>query len=277
MAYVPILYRKVFISFNYFNRMIYLTGDLHTKISNNWEQKKDGSELNAGREYLKILKRYNISSTLFINGVCLKKKKEEVKELLKFDIELGGHTYNNFGDMCLIKSYIYRRIWGCIYGHLRYQKKDIKKTKNAFEKFGLKMNSWRTHAFGSNEITFKTLKQEGVVYVSDLLGEQQPFEKGGIVHMPINIPVDQNTIAFGELRPENRCPFASCTKGRILPEEWFEILKKRVRANEKKRIPSILLIHPLTMKVLDDFKLFRRICRFLSKYKSNKISEFNLK
>ena len=95
------------------------------------------------------------------------------------------------------------------------------------------------------------------------------------MHVPINIPVDQNTIAYGELKPENRNPFASCTKGRIKPEEWFGILKKRVKENEKNKIPSAILIHPATMAYLDDFKLFEKIAKFLSKYESIKISELN--
>ena len=136
------------------------------------------------------------------------------------------------------------------------------------------MTSWRTHAFGSNNRTYKILNQEKIEFVSDLVGDVKPFEKEGIVHLPINIPVDQNTIAFGKLRPENKDPFASCTKGRIKPEEWFEILKKRISDNEKSKIDSILLIHPLTMKVLDNFKLFEETAKFLSKYKSGKISEY---
>jgi hypothetical protein len=112
-----------------------------------------------------------------------------------------------------------------------------------------------------------------VRYISDLLGDIKSFESNGIIHVPINLPVDQNTIAYGELKPENREPFASCTKGRIEPEEWFEILKKRVKENEKKKIPSVILIHPATMAYLDDFKLFEEIAKFLSKYKSKKISE----
>ena len=95
--------------------------------------------------------------------------------------------------------------------------------------------------------------------------------------MPINIPVDQNTIAYGKLMPKNRDSFASCTKGRITPEEWVDILKKRVKENEKKKIPSVILIHPATMAFLDDFKLFGGIVKFLSKYKCEKTSEIKLK
>jgi hypothetical protein len=50
-----------------------------------------------------------------------------------------------------------------------------------------------------------------------------------------------------------------------------------VTQNEKNNIDSILLIHPQTMAVLDNFALFKNIVKFLSKYKSKKISEFKLK
>jgi peptidoglycan/xylan/chitin deacetylase (PgdA/CDA1 family) len=256
--------------------MIYVTGDVHAEIPDYWEQKIAGSELDATKKYLEILKKYNISATLFINGACFDKNPSKIKELSKYDVEFGGHTYNNFGRMNIFKSYINRKFFGCVYGPKSYQKRDIRKTKRAFEKLGFNMASWRTHAFNSNEETFKILKKEGVRYISDLTGNIKPFEKEGIIHISINIPVDQNTIAYGNLRPENRNPFASCVKSRIQPEEWFEIVKKRVIENEKRKIPSILLIHPITMKVLDNFKLFDELTKFLSKYKSGKISEFKI-
>lgn len=255
--------------------MIYLTGDVHAKSLNNWEQKTWGPETHAAKKYLEILKKYNISSTLFINGECLDSDSETIKELSSFDVELGGHTYNNFGKLGVIKSFLFRKLFGCVYGPSSFQKRDVIKTKNAFERKGLKMNSWRTHAFGSNENTFQILKEEGVKLVSDLTGDIKPFDKG-ITHLPINIPVDQNTISYGRLKPENREPFASCVKGRIKAEEWFEILKKRVQHNEKNKIDSIILIHPSTMAALDNFKLFEEIAKFLSKYKSAKVSNFKI-
>jgi len=256
--------------------MIYVTGDVHSRSIGGWEQEKIGSEVIASEKYLEILKKYQISCTLFINGKCLENEKENVEKLLKYDVELGGHTYDNFGGINIFKSYLNRKRFKCIYGSQNFQKKDIEKTKKAFEKFGLKMGSWRTHAFGSNEKTFKILEKVNVEYVSDLLGDVKPFKKNKIIHLPINIPVDQNTIAYGELMPKNRDVFTSCTKGRITPEEWFEILKKRVKENEKKKISSVILIHPATMAFLDDFKLFENVAKFLSKYECKKISEIIL-
>jgi len=257
--------------------MIYITGDVHSKIRNYFEQKIAGSELKAAIIFLKILRKYKLSSTLFVNGKCLDENPEEVKNLLEFDVELGGHTYNNFGNLGIIRKYLNKKIYGCIYGSAFYQRKDVKKTKRAFEKLGLEMKSWRTHAFGSNKKTLRILRQNEVKYVSDLLGETKPFVESGIIHMPVNIPVDQNSIAYSILRPENRNPFIGCKEARIKPEEWFEILKKRVEKNEKDKVPSIILIHPITMAVLDNFRLFEKIARFLSKYKSGKISELIIK
>jgi peptidoglycan/xylan/chitin deacetylase (PgdA/CDA1 family) len=254
--------------------MIYLTGDVHTKIPEHWEQKIAGNELDAAKEYLEILKKYKISCTLFLNGKCLDEEPEKVKELLNYNIEIGGHTYDNFGKMSPVKSYINRKIFGCVYGSLKYQKRDIEKTKESLENINLEMKSWRTHAFASNDKTFKILKAEGVKYISDLF-EEKPFEKDGIIHMALNIPDDVDTIAYGQTKPESRNPFASCTKGRINAKEWFEILKKRINYNEKNKIPSVILIHPITMKVLDNFKLFEDVVKFLKKYECKKISEYS--
>ena len=256
--------------------MIYLTGDVHGKIAGHWEQKNAGSEIDAAVRYLEILKKYKIVCTLFINGKCLDENKKEVRELMEYDVELGGHTYDNFGRMNIFKSYINRKFFGCVYGGFDFQERDIMKTKIAFDKFGLKMKCWRTHAFASNNDTFRILAKNEVKYVSDLIGDRKPFEKNGIIHIPINIPVDNLVMEFGILKPENRDPFASCTKGRIKAEEWFDIIKKRVVENEKNGNDSILLIHPISMKVLDNFKLFEKIAKFLSKYESSKVIEFEV-
>ncbi len=257
--------------------MIYITGDVHTKIKDNWEQQKAGNELDASQKYLKILEKHKLVCTLFLNGKCLTENPGKIKELLNYNIEIGGHTYDNFGNFGMIRSYINRKLFSCVYGSRKFQKKDIEKTRKAFEKLGMEMKSWRTHAFGSNKDTFRMLKENHVRYVSDLTGNIKPYEDSGIVHLPINIPVDVVTIAYGETKPENRNPFASCVKGRISKEEWFEIIKKRIIKNEKNKMDSILLIHPITMAVLDNFESFEKIAKFLSRYKSGKISEFGIK
>ena len=256
--------------------MIYLTGDVHCKISGHWEQDIAGSELVSAKRYLEILKKYGMSCTLFINGKCLDENAREVRELLEYDVELGGHTYDNFGKMNIFKSYFNRKFFGCVYGSVNFQKRDIKRTKLAFKRFGLKMKSWRTHAFASNKNTFKILARNGVRYVSDLLGDTKIFKKDGMIHMPINIPVDILVVEYGVLRPENLDPFASCTKGRIRAEEWVNIIKKRIINNEEKGIDSVLLLHPISMEVLDNFKLFEEIVEFLSKYECRKVEEFIL-
>jgi len=116
----------------------------------------------------------------------------------------------------------------------------------------------------------------GEVWFRICLEKSNLLKKAEFIHLPINIPVRiQNTISYGKLTPESRDPFASCTKGRISAGEWFEILKKRVAENEKNKLPSVILIHPMTMAVLDNFELFEKIARFLSKYQSKKISEFD--
>jgi len=247
--------------------MIYITGDVHSKRQYTWEQKEHGPNLKTALDFLKILKKYKIRSTLFINGICLDEETEDVKKLLDYEVELGGHTYNSFGKMNIFKSYIYRKIWKCIYGPERYQIKDILKTRKAFEKLGLKMLSWRTHCYSSNETTFRLLKEQGVRYVSDLLGKQQPFEKNGLIHLPINTPPDENTMALGPLRPENRDPFAGCTKGRIMPSEWLEIVKKRIIENEKNQKASVLLTHPATMAYIKDYWLLKELAEFIKKNK----------
>jgi peptidoglycan/xylan/chitin deacetylase (PgdA/CDA1 family) len=247
--------------------MIFITGDVHSKKQHNWEQKEHGPNVKTALEFLKILENYKIKSTLLINGICLDEEAEDVKKLLDYKVELGGHTYDSFGKMNIFKSYIYRKLYGCVYGPKRYQKKDIIKTKKAFEKMGLKMLSWRTHCYSSNETTFRLLKEHGVRYVTDLLGERQPFEKNRLIHLPINTPPDENTMALGPLKPENRNPFAGCTKGRIRPSEWIEIVKKRITENEKQNKDSVLLLHPSTMAYVENYKLLKELAKFIRKNK----------
>jgi len=259
--------------------MIYLTGDVHSTIKRHFQQETVPNELNSSIKYLEILKSKKIKSTLFLNGRLLDENPEKIKEILKYDVEIGGHTYDNFGNkkMNKIKSYFYRKLFGCVYGPTKFQERDIKKTKKAFNKLGVEMASWRTHAFASNEKTLNLLKREGVRYISDFVGDTKPFEHQGLMHLPINIPPDNNSISYGALRPENRDPFVGCTKGRINKEEWLDILKKRIIKNEKNKVDTIILIHPAMMEALDNFELFKDVVKFLARYKTAKISEYKLK
>jgi len=64
--------------------MIYITGDVHSRIEGNWEQGELESELDNSIKYLKVLKKHRLSCTLFVNGVLLKKSRKFLVMMLKW-------------------------------------------------------------------------------------------------------------------------------------------------------------------------------------------------
>jgi len=106
------------------------------------------------------------------------------------------------------------------------------------------------------------------------------FNKGKrlVKYKKIICPVCKVEFEIREKSNRKFCNKKICIyKGRIRKEEWLEILKGRVIENEKKKVDTIILIHPAMMEALDNFELFKKVVEFLSKYKTAKISEFKLK
>ena len=138
-------------------------------------------------------------------------------------------------------------------------------------KTGKKIVSWRTHGYQSNKNTYKLLKKAGIKLISDRLlrWKYQPTKVLDLIDLPINVAVDHANLAYPHKKEMNERIDGNYKPGILTGNDWLELVKLQVKdIVEKKKGIATLLVHPEAMKILDDFKTFEKLCKFLSKYES---------
>lgn len=56
-------------------------------------------------------------------------------------------------------------------------------------------------------------------------------------------------------------------------EQWLEIVKNQVKEIIDNGGVATILAHPACMEIADGFKTFKKICKFLSKYRNIRMNE----
>jgi len=262
--------------------MICLTSDIHHH-SLKYEEKKYMSDtsLRLGLKYAKIAKDYGLKVSFFITGITFEEEGSDVQELLKKEnIEIGGHTFSalRFKGIAKIVQSLTRKPYNIGY----YQKKDIVETiKTIKESTGKKIKIWRTHSYASDDNTLELLGKNGIKVISDERAKEKlcPYylEKYGLYSLPINVIPDHPHLFHGK-RTEGhvrnlKWKGDSFGKESYYAPEWLEIVKNQVRNIASKGGIATLAVHPQCMDVVDDFKTFKKLCQFLSNYKSIFTSE----
>lgn len=253
--------------------MICLTGDVHYKMGNPEQSYLNESEASLAYKYLEIAQEYNIKATLFITGKLFKENLNDMKKLLSFgNLEIGGHTWSAFRPQWLHKSF--NLLTGSTYGPKFYQTQDIRKTIRIIEKnMGKRPVSWRTHSYASDQNTIQILERERVKIVSDevsnTLGPKK-IKNSDLISLPINIMPDHEHLYHGprtkghvkDLIESNWRD--SFTNRSFTADEYYKIITSQIEEIEKKNGVATLLLHPACMKILDNFKTFEKICKFIN-------------
>lgn len=260
--------------------MICLTGDIHHMSMKTLDQRYANiTEAEAALKYLQIAKGYDLRVTLFITGKTFLEEPETIKKMLAFkNLEIGGHTYGGLRPKLLHK--VFAKLTGSEYGPKLFQKIDIKKTLDIIEKeTRKKCFSWRTHQFQSNSNTFIILKNSGVKTVSDAVSpsKKNPWKENGLRVIPINTLRDHGHIYHGFRTQEQvnqaKSPGDPFDRKSYPPAQWLEIVKSQVQNLEGEKGVATLLVHPICMKIADNFKTFKKLCKFLSNYESLTVSK----
>ncbi len=267
--------------------MICLTGDIHHHMGTPDQRKLEKSEIKAGVEYSEIAKEHNIKANLFLTGKSIRNK--EADELLKLNnIEIGGHTWSAFRPRWI--HYPLKLLWKKIlkksYAPSLIQERDIKKTINIIEeKTGKKPVSWRTHAYRSDEITWKLLEKNGIKIFSDELNPNRikPYKikNSKLISLPLNVMPDHEHLYHGNRTPQHvRKEIKRGRKYKFTQEsyhidKYFEIIKKQIKEIKEKGGVATVLLHPACMKVADNFKQFKEFCEWIEEndYKTIKCKE----
>jgi len=149
-------------------------------------------------------------------------------------------------------------LFGCSYGCVFDQERDIVKCEGAKKLFGIK--HWRTHEYESNSNTRVLLMKYGYESISDsfILPNDDfsflPRRKvvSDLDEISIIVPEDHSCVRH-EL-------FEDVRDGLLSAHEFINVIESAT----KKNCHGVFQLHPLCMKFIDDFKMFRKICKIIS-------------
>lgn len=253
--------------------MIYITGDIHHMSMHTSDQKyMDCTEVEAAITMAKIASLSNIKLSFFITGKAVTEEIEKVKELNSFDnVELGGHNYYAFKPKWLYSG-LFSKILGNVNGPDIWQNFEIRKTINTIHsKIGVKITTWRDHAYKCNNSTNQLLANNNISVVSNIvdpsfLSPEKDF-KTNMNILGINIWPDHDHIIHGD--QAYKSGKAVCLQRSKFPARYFTIhqwsskVKKDIEGLLSNNNTPVLLIHPGCMNVADNFKSFTEICEFI--------------
>lgn len=217
------------------------------------------------RGYSDVVREYDFRATLFVTGKCIEQNAPFWKNFLSLDfIEVGAHTYTALQPWFIHKLfYIVARGLGMppaprqrAYGPYFYQYLDIKRTLGAFRSIGARPRAWRTHAYAGDSVTYDLLERFGFSTVSDKksLGDLRITKLGTLVHVPITSIPDEKIGYFYSRGMTQRMMI-----------EGSRVLKFIVDSIQGGK-DMVLQLHPICMKLLDDFESFEKILRMLSEH-----------
>lgn len=260
--------------------MICLTGDVHhSALRSNDLPYCKSTEIDAAWEYSRIANNFGLKVTLFCTGLCAKEAPELLKRLAKMNnVEIGGHNYFAFKPRMPFK--LYYRLRGLKNGPYLFQAWEVRRTRRVLKEVtGSEIISWRDHGYRQDRNTRKILTTNGVRYCSDSLSNDrgQPKWNDGVIDVPINTIPDHDYVYHGGRQPgsfdEEPLRNSVFKTGAMAPADWLEKVKGQIIRIEEYGGVATILAHPACMEVMDDFKTFRKLCSFLSKFHSVKMNE----
>jgi len=255
--------------------MICLTADLHhMSLNTGNQQHSDKTEMSLAGEFVKMMETRNIKGTFFITGRSFEEEWTEVRPIAESpNIEIGGHTYEAFEPALLHR--IWMKLTGNYNGPYAYQYRDTKKTIDIIlKKTGKRITTWRNHMYMHGPNTEKILSKLGIKICSDGVKKENHTlikDASGLFNLPINIIPDHEHIIHAERTPEWIEQWQKRYKWSddfgpesYYIEEWTEMVLEQLQANESEGKLSVLIIHPITMYLADEFKSVQRILDYIA-------------
>ncbi|MFK5938491.1 MAG: polysaccharide deacetylase family protein [Sulfurimonas sp.] len=254
--------------------MICLTADLHhmgLKTGN--QMHSDKTEMSLAGEFVKMMESRNIKGSFFITGRSFNEEWDEVKPIVQSpNIEIGGHNYEAF------KPELLHRIWNKLTnnynGPYAYQYYDTKKTIDTiYAKTGKRINIWRNHMYMHGPNTEKILSSLGIEICSDGVKKDNfslQDDVSGIYNLPINIIPDHEHIIHAERTPEwieqwqKRYNWSDdFGSDSYYIDRWAKLVIDQLKENEMNGKLSVMIIHPITMYLADEFKAVKTILDYI--------------
>ncbi|MFT5662457.1 MAG: hypothetical protein ACI9TV_003114 [Sulfurimonas sp.] len=254
--------------------MICLTADLHhMSLKTGNQMHSDKTEMSLAGEFVKMMESRNIRGSFFITGKSFVEEWDEVEPIVKSpNVEIGGHNYEAF------KPELLHRIWNKFTknynGPYAYQYYDTKKTIDIiYAKTGKRINIWRNHMYMHGINTESVLQRLGINICSDgVMKNNHNLKKdiSGIYNLPINIIPDHEHIIHAERTPEwiqqwqKRYNWSDdFGSDSYYVDEWAELVLHQLKENEKQGKLSVMIIHPITMYLADNFTSVKKILDYI--------------
>jgi hypothetical protein len=247
--------------------MICLTGDVHhMSLYPRHQAIGDGriSEVDSLATYLSIARENGLKTTVFVTGKGVLEEGAKLADLIDPDrVEIGGHTYSAFRPKIIYGTAA--RLLKLSNGPAFFQRRDIRLTvKTIAQGLGIRIRSWRDHAYRHDRNTYRLLGENGIRFVSD---EVRPFNppvstgEKGLLSVPINTTPDHENLKH------------YCENAPFIASTWVEKVIEEVRTLHELRLPAVILAHPICMFVEDRFASFQRLCERLKGYPSCTMKE----
>jgi peptidoglycan/xylan/chitin deacetylase (PgdA/CDA1 family) len=244
-----------------------VTADVHHMSLKTKDQRllrDETTEIDCLIRYLEILKRNKLKATIFATGKVVTEEAEKIIKL--FDprlVEIGGHTYSAFRPKIIYG--LASRVLKLSNGPKFIQKWDIGLTARVIKQhLGIRIRSWRNHAYRHDRNTYGLLGKQGIEFVSDMIrtSEFSPIEYiDGIQSIAINTTPDHENLPHSGANPA------------LSVTEWANRIMEEVPQNISYKRVAVILAHPTCMYVEDNFETFEKLCSFLNKYPSYFLSE----
>jgi len=259
--------------------MICLTADLHhMSLKTGNQLYSDQTEMALAGQFVKMMEERGIKGSFFITGKAFKEEWKEVKPIVESpNIEIGGHTYAAF------EPALFHRIWNKLTknynGPYLYQYWDTKRTIDIiFKKTGKRIMIWRNHMYMHGANTEKVLHKLGIKICSDGVmkdNHQLIWDPHRICNLPINIIPDHEHLIHAERTPEwieawqKRYNWSDdFGPDSYYIDEWTDMVLEQLKANEEEDKLSVMIIHPITMYLADEFKGVQRILDYIATRKT---------
>ncbi|HYX08698.1 MAG TPA: hypothetical protein VE912_18345 [Bacteroidales bacterium] len=262
---------------------IILTGDVHQMSLGSADQNYlKGTEVESAYKYTEIAEYYGVNVTLFFTGQSVDLEPDLCRKIVKKqNIELGGHTYYAYTPEILYT--IYRKLFGTRHGPYLIQNWEVKKTINAIQNnLNYRIRSWRDHSYVYDKNTPAILLRNGIRYFSDIVGPNyhKAWKEKGNIYVPVNILPDHDYVFHGSQTKANlnvnNLVQPLFNKGGVSCEDWLINVKKSVKKIVNNNGVATILAHPACMEVCDDFKTFRKLCKYLQNYQTIIMRDLNL-
>jgi hypothetical protein len=156
------------------------------------------------------------------------------------------------------------------------QRADVKRTISIIHsKTGRRIVGWRNHAYAYDKNTVRILSDLNIkIWSDEKLLTPFPYKvTSDLLSLPINVmPDHEHMIHCFRTKEINK--HSDCFGNRSYKADiWLEIVKTQIINIISQEGIATILAHPICMYHVDGFVTFRKLCEFLSDFRSINISE----